>query len=962
MKKTLLWILIFFVLFAPLQFRNFTLVSSSAEDNESLPTPSSPEFMRVIDEDETWTKDGGVEITNGVIIENGATLTIEPGTKVSFKKEEGGQAPFIWIMDGKIDANGTVEEGINFTSEQDLSGFFLIFDDRGGHESFFRYVTIEKGGGKIETEEIEDPVIMSSVQEIQKGRSSIFNIAVAEELPENPSVFLAERYPSVITYLKGRVHFENSKFIKNNDAVFYVDHYFEENEETEVQLEIVNSNFNENEKELAVLSNFNGGENINPEECASKLLLKNNWYGKMLGAQAIYQYPEDYLEKDDLFSDSFAGEKIVGMFFKQEMFRSNELIADPVVIVPGITCSGRVPEVGDWKLDPVLHTYDDLVDSLKRNGFVENINLFYFPYQWRDSNVETAKLLKEKVSEVKEKTKVSKVDLVAHSMGGLVARQFIQFEDKDNSIDQLITLGTPHRGSPEAYLKWEGGTDGFLGFDDSIAKNIFRAEAFHELYGFDLHRYIQERVPSVGELLPDYDYLFDVKTDSMREYPENYPRNEFLENLNKEENIKNLEKVDFVNIMGEVDLEASTLSKIKIENSSKEDKWEHGMPEDFYDGDSKNGLVNEKGDETVPIFSAKSAPVNKIIEINSKHNQLPTKAQCEVFKELTQENNCSYDEDAVITNVLTFGVFSPIDVQVVAPDGKRIGKNFETGEIFNEIEKAFYSGFETENEFVTIPNPMDGEYRILTQGVGNGEYRIEVAKIQEEEGEAKESMIAFEGVSRIGQEEEKTFKISENEIVGGEEKDELPPTIEISSPEEGESYTNNVDLEISVNVEDDSTAQEKIEIQMRLDEELFEGNELELPLMPLGEHSFEVQTMDEAGNKATKEINFSTKTDIDALISNVSYYYDKGLIKNKREEKVLTSMLLSIKSLMLHRDHFLIYKKFYRRDGRMEEMFERMINWRIDSVVRFIERRGERFIDDSAKSLLIGSLQYLKIN
>jgi pimeloyl-ACP methyl ester carboxylesterase len=44
------------------------------------------------------------------------------------------------------------------------------------------------------------------------------------------------------------------------------------------------------------------------------------------------------------------------------------------------------------------------------------------------------------------------VTIVAHSMGGLAARSFIQFYDDSNSVKRLITVGTPHRGADYAEL------------------------------------------------------------------------------------------------------------------------------------------------------------------------------------------------------------------------------------------------------------------------------------------------------------------------------------------------------------------------------------------------------------------------------------------------------------------------------------------------------------------------------
>src|SRR6202008_1845047 len=89
--------------------------------------------------------------------------------------------------------------------------------------------------------------------------------------------------------------------------------------------------------------------------------------------------------------------------------------------------------------------------------------------------------------------------------------------------------------------------------------------------------------------------------------------------------------------------------------------------------------------------------------------------------------------------VLLIQLLSPIDVVVTAPDGKKIGKNFANGQEFNEISDAFYSGFQTENEYVTILNPLDGEYKIEVQGTGNGgHYGIISSYINEATSTSKE--------------------------------------------------------------------------------------------------------------------------------------------------------------------------------------------------------------------------------
>ena len=193
--------------------------------------------------------------------------------------------------------------------------------------------------------------------------------------------------------------------------------------------------------------------------------------------------------------------------YSLDNWRTNNLITDPVVIVPGIMGSAEV--LGTWKIDPILHVYDDLISSFKKNGYENNINLFEFPYNWRKSNAQTAEYLKNAIDVMKNTTKVSKVDIVAHSMGGLVARSYIEGDAYGNDVDKLITIATPQHGSPEAYLKWEAG-EGFFTREDGVARRHFENEAKHKGYD-DLQKYIQDNVVSVKELLPDYNYLMSLK-------------------------------------------------------------------------------------------------------------------------------------------------------------------------------------------------------------------------------------------------------------------------------------------------------------------------------------------------------------------------------------------------------------------------------------------------------------------
>lgn len=56
------------------------------------------------------------------------------------------------------------------------------------------------------------------------------------------------------------------------------------------------------------------------------------------------------------------------------------------------------------------------------------------------------------VDQVREATGAADVDLVGHSMGGVVARYYVALGDGDAAVANLVTLGAPHGGSDFAGL------------------------------------------------------------------------------------------------------------------------------------------------------------------------------------------------------------------------------------------------------------------------------------------------------------------------------------------------------------------------------------------------------------------------------------------------------------------------------------------------------------------------------
>lgn len=81
-------------------------------------------------------------------------------------------------------------------------------------------------------------------------------------------------------------------------------------------------------------------------------------------------------------------------------------------------------------------------------------------YDWRQDNARSALRLAEVVEEALAETRERKVVIVAHSMGGLVARYYCRVLGGESKVHQLFLIGSPTLGSPAAYIQLKNGVTG----------------------------------------------------------------------------------------------------------------------------------------------------------------------------------------------------------------------------------------------------------------------------------------------------------------------------------------------------------------------------------------------------------------------------------------------------------------------------------------------------------------------
>jgi pimeloyl-ACP methyl ester carboxylesterase len=164
----------------------------------------------------------------------------------------------------------------------------------------------------------------------------------------------------------------------------------------------------------------------------------------------------------------------------------------PELFIPFDQTNGAIEATGIIKNIAVLgafkiHQYDTLYETLKDIGYIEGENLFSFPYDWRRSNFNNADDLAHFI-ESKPALK-GEFDILAHSMGGLITRIYIQQQGSSTRVRTLLNLAVPFQGSLSVLQTLEKG---------------WGAPANRFAGGLPKIREVLLSFPSMYELLPRY--------------------------------------------------------------------------------------------------------------------------------------------------------------------------------------------------------------------------------------------------------------------------------------------------------------------------------------------------------------------------------------------------------------------------------------------------------------------------
>ncbi len=289
----------------------------------------------------------------------------------------------------------------------------------------------------------------------------------------------------------------------------------------------------------------------------------------------------------------------------------------PLIVVPGFL--GSWPSafsLAGGKLDPITGVYTGLIEGLRRIGYVPGISLFPFPYDWRLGVEDTGVQLGQEIQAIRRLSPLavtkhssvnvdySKVDILAHSMGGLVSRAYVQSNAYAEDVRRLILCATPNKGAVAAYYGYEGGETSYIGVPTASAKimvGLMEARTFRNPLtrvrltvqaargqaDYDLQQYLSQQTASVRDLLPlgRTNYLYCLNEAGEEQvYPygsrPGYPVNASIEKLDDPEQLARLDKVEEIRVFYSNSQRTRRRVLVQDRYAQSQPLYEHGYPVD----------------------------------------------------------------------------------------------------------------------------------------------------------------------------------------------------------------------------------------------------------------------------------------------------------------------------------------------------------------------------------------------
>jgi pimeloyl-ACP methyl ester carboxylesterase len=450
----------------------------------------------------------------------------------------------------------------------------------------------------------------------------------------------------------------------------------------------------------------------------------------------------------------------------------------PILLVPGILGSstgygGPYPTLPrkrpDWdsaKWDTKSHGLHDptdkpgwrnLIEALEGQGYEYGTTIFAVPYDWTLDLDEVARdYLKKMIERAKTKADTTQVDVIAHSMGGLVVRHYIQNSFNDD-IRRFAMAGTPNKGSANPYFMYFGGDPktaddlteawytGVLDLYSRTTQLLYLARHLRPLFpvvppltlwGDPLAKrrardFYQNEVPGLRTLMAVYPFLVDRSGNSF-----GTSVNTTLSNLNSNVDMKGVETKIFAG------KDQKTIEFIHV-----------GKPTSLYPDGQPPSLLGlavverpAKGDGTVLVNSARIGSVEVDDSKAASHANVPNKYQTDIISFITglasQELKGvrSIQEELSSTPELSVTIIGEATPLLEDPQQRRIGVVAATGETVDDFTDGSFL-LDGDYGSIVLQNPVNGAYTLKVNSQLAKEFQVSLSYSAGETAEVVTGMI-----------------------------------------------------------------------------------------------------------------------------------------------------------------------------------------------------------------------------
>lgn len=407
---------------------------------------------------------------------------------------------------------------------------------------------------------------------------------------------------------------------------------------------------------------------------------------------------------------------------------------DPLMLDGGGQPVDNLVSIGDvlrTALGGGFNYFKGLIDELERAQYQENTDLFVFPYDWRLDNRLTAIQLKQKIDQILAATGAGRVNLVAHSMGGLVAKQYIA-DNPQSKINKLIFIGTPHLGAVSAAKT--------LLFGDNLGMQF--------VLSFLNEREIKKiarNMASIYQLLPSEAYIsltggyfYDLIQRKILNYAEtvNYLIGKGLNAGLLAAAAAFHSSIDSLDLPGAA--EVYNIAGCKTATIKNIIRRSGGRPgaEEYY-------LDLATGDGTVPLYSADRSGQSGITNLyvrKTVHSKMPS---LDNIRQLIVQIITGADPVSVLPadvslnrsgcwlNGRLVSVHSPVDLHAYDAAGNHAGPAGD-GSLEINIPGAVYENI-ADDKFVFLPEDAGQTYTVRLDAAATGTFSLRVASIADDQ-------------------------------------------------------------------------------------------------------------------------------------------------------------------------------------------------------------------------------------